>query len=76
MAAVVCAYLSGKLCGLVAGGSDVPGKQLCDAIHRMIGNASQHFAEIGFGIEVVEFRRSNQTVDGRRVPSARIQSSE
>jgi len=32
----------------------------------MIGNAGQHLAEVGFRIEFVQLRRSNQTVDGGR----------
>jgi hypothetical protein len=30
----------------------------------MIGDAGQHIAQIGFGIEAIEFRRTNQAVDG------------
>jgi hypothetical protein len=43
--------------GLLKSGrrSDVPGQQLCDAIDRVVGNVGQHVAEIGLGIEIVQF---------------------
>ena len=32
-------------------------------VDGMIGYAGEHFAQIGFGIEVIEFRRTNQAVE-------------
>src|SRR5260370_21302964 len=50
--------------GIVYGG-EVPGEQFVDPVDRMVGDAGQNPAEIAFGIESVEFRRSDQRVDGR-----------
>jgi hypothetical protein len=38
----------------------------------MIGDASQHFAQIGFRVKTVEFRRADQTVDNGRSLTACI----
>jgi hypothetical protein len=43
--------------------ADVPGQELLDAVDRMVGDAGQHIAEIGFGIETVEFGSADQAVD-------------
>jgi hypothetical protein len=51
---------------------DVPGQQFLDAVDGVVGDAGQHLTQIGFGIETVEFRRTNQTVDRRRPLPARI----
>jgi len=40
----------------------------------MVGDTGQHFAQIGFGIEAVEFRRTDQTVDGSGAFAASIRS--
>jgi hypothetical protein len=48
-------------------GMDVPGQQLFDPVDGMVGDTGQHFAQIGFGIESIEFRRTDQAVD-RRCP--------
>ena len=51
---------------------DVPGQQFLDAVDGMVGDTRQHLAQIGFGIETVEFRRTNQAVDRRRPLPASI----
>jgi hypothetical protein len=43
--------------------ADVPGQQFLYAGDGLAGDARQHFAQIGFGIEAVEFRRVDQAVD-------------
>jgi hypothetical protein len=53
---------------------DVPGQQFLDAVDGMVGDTRQHLAQIGFGIETVEFRRTNQAVDRRRPLPASIRS--
>jgi hypothetical protein len=58
------------------GGIEIPRQQFVDAVDGMVGDAGQHLAQIGFGIETVEFRRTNQAVDRRRPLSARIRSRE
>jgi hypothetical protein len=40
----------------------------------MVGDAREHFMQIGFGIEAVEFCRTDQAVDGRRPLPACIRS--
>jgi hypothetical protein len=33
--------------------ADVPGQELLDAVDRVVGDAGQHIAEIGFDCEIV-----------------------
>jgi|CZLA01.1.fsa_nt_gi hypothetical protein len=40
----------------------------------MIGDAGEHFAQIGFGIEAVEFRGPDQAIDGGCTFAASIRS--
>jgi hypothetical protein len=40
-------------------GGEVPGEQFVDAVYRVLGDAGQDLAEIAFGIESIEFRRSD-----------------
>ena len=47
-------------------GGEVPGEQLVDVIDRVLCDADQDSAEIAFGIESIEFRRSDERVDGGR----------
>jgi hypothetical protein len=61
-------------------GDEIPRKQLLNAVDGVVGDASQDFAQIGFGIEAVEFCRIDQAVDRRgafpaRKGSARCRSS-
>jgi hypothetical protein len=56
-------------------GGDVPGQELCDAINRVVGDARQQLAQVGFGIKPVELRRSDQTVEGGCAFSAAVRSS-
>jgi len=49
--------------GILIGG-EVPGEQFVDPVDRMVGDAGQDSAEIAFGIESIEFRRSDERVDG------------
>ena len=42
---------------------DVPGQQLGDAVDRMIGDAAEHLAQVGFGIVAVELGAFNKGVD-------------
>jgi len=36
-------------------GADVPGQELCDAVHRMIGDAVEHGVQICFRVEAIQF---------------------
>ena len=47
----------------VGGRSDIPRQQVCYSVHGMISDARQDISQIPFGIESVEFRRSDQAVD-------------
>jgi len=40
--------------------ADVPGQQFCDAVDRVIGDAAEHLAQVGFGIEAVELGAFNK----------------
>jgi hypothetical protein len=44
-------------------GREVPGEEFVDAFDRVLGDAGQDLAEIKFGIDSIEFRRSDQRVD-------------
>jgi len=46
-------------------GIDIPRQQVFDAVDGMVGDASHHVPQIGFGIQTVEFRRTDQAVDRR-----------
>lgn len=45
------------------GGCDVPGQQLVDAVDGVIGDASEHLAQVRLRIESVEFGVADQGVD-------------
>ena len=55
--------LSGAGRGLGAFLREVPRQEFVDAVDRVVGDAGQHVAEIGFGIENVEFGVTDQAVD-------------
>ncbi len=40
-------------------GMEIPRQQFVDAVDGMVGDAGQHFMQIGFGIETVELRRTD-----------------
>ena len=42
---------------------DIPGQQFADAVDRVVGDAAEHVAQVGFGIEPVELGRADQAVD-------------
>ena len=44
--------------------ADVPGKQVADAIERVVGDAGEHVAEVGFWIEAVELGGLDQGIEG------------
>ena len=52
-----------KLSGHLDVVGDVPGQQFLNAIDGMIRNARQHFPQVSFGIEVIEFGAADQAVD-------------
>ena len=41
---------------------DVPGQEFFDSIDRVVGNPGEHVAEVGFWIDPVQFRSSNQAI--------------
>jgi hypothetical protein len=49
-------------------GIEIPRQQFVDAVDGMVGDTRQHLAQIGFGIETVEFRRkqAGRAMDRRR----------
>jgi hypothetical protein len=53
-------------------GGDVPGQQVRDAVHGVVGDPGQDLAQIAFGVESVEFCRTNQAVDGGSMLAARV----
>jgi hypothetical protein len=53
-------------------GIEIPRQQFVDAVDGMVGDTRQHLAQIGFGIETIEFRRTDQAVDGSGAFSTRV----
>ena len=75
MGSSVHLFLGGHLrCGEIRWklGGQVPGQELVDAADRMIGDALQDMAQIELRIEIVEFGRTEQAVDGRCALAASI----
>ena len=46
---------------------EIPRQQLLDAVDGMIGDADQYLAQISFGIDAVEFRRTDQVMRDLKV---------
>src|ERR1039458_9955930 len=57
-------------------GRHVPGQQFGDAVDGVLGNAREHVAQIGFGIESVELGRADEAVDGGGALAAGVGSGE
>jgi len=55
--------------------SEVPGQQFVDAVDRVIGDAREHVAEVGFRIDAVQLGRADQAVDRGGAVAAGIGSS-
>ena len=55
---------------------DVPWQQLLDALDRVLADASQHVAQVGFWIEAVQPRRSYQTIEDSGTASSSVRASE
>jgi hypothetical protein len=55
---------------------DVPGQEILHAIDWVIGDLSEHLAQVRFRIKTVQLRRSDQTIEGGRTFSAPIRSRE
>src|SRR5512147_1391906 len=49
---------------MVLSRADVPGEQVADAIDGVAGDAGEHVAEVGFGIEAVELGGLDQGIEG------------
>jgi hypothetical protein len=49
---------------------DVPRQQLVDAVDRVLGNALEHLAQVGLGIQAVELRGLHQAVQAGRATAA------
>ena len=43
---------------------EIPGQQFFDSADRMFGDMDQDLAEIGFRVEIVQFSRRDQRIDG------------
>ena len=54
---------------------DSPRQQLADAIDRVIGDSSQHVTQVCFRVEVVQPRRTDQTVNRSSTPATRVGTS-
>ena len=52
----------GLWCYVDLGKLDVPGQEFFDSIDRVVGNPGEHVAEVGFWIDPVQFRSSNQAI--------------
>src|SRR5512144_1125314 len=61
---------------MVLSGADVPGEQVADAIDGVAGDAGEHVAEVGFGIEAVELGGLDQGIEGSGTLSAGIRTGE
>jgi len=57
-------------------GIEIPRQQVFDPVDGMVGDASHHFPQMGFGIQTVEFRRTDQAVDRCGTFSSGIRSCE
>ena len=55
--------LGGEFCGGVVQ-PNVPRQQLCNTVDRVVGDALQHLAQVGLGIEVVQLGGSEQAIEG------------
>jgi hypothetical protein len=53
-----------------------PGQQVIHTIHGMIGDAGQHVAQVGLGIETIELGGFDQRVDCRSALAAGIGAGE
>jgi hypothetical protein len=56
--------------------SDNPRREFVDAIDGMFCNARQHEAQIGFRIDVVEFRGADQAIDRSGTLTTRVGAGE
>ena len=56
--------------------SHLPRQQVLDAVDGMLGDAREHLAQVLFGVQVVEFRATDQTVEGGGARSAPIGTCE
>jgi hypothetical protein len=55
---------------------DVPWQQFGDPIDGVIGDAGKHVAQVGFGVEAVQFRRLDQRVHGGGTLAAAVGAGE
>ena len=55
---------------------NVPRQQLTDPADRMVGDACEHVAQVGLGIEAVQFRGPNQAVERCGARSAGVRPGE
>src|SRR6266436_9863406 len=52
--------------------ADIPGQQLRDTIDGMVGDAADHLAQVGFGIEAVEQGEFDGQVARRRMKTRQL----
>jgi hypothetical protein len=52
--------VSGGPVGGLEGGGQVPGQQFSDVLNGMVGDLTEHRAQVEFWIEAVELGRGNQ----------------
>jgi len=53
---------------------DVPWQQLVDTVDVVLGDALEHMAQVGLGIEPVELGRTQQRVHGRSTVTAFVRT--
>jgi hypothetical protein len=70
-----CGHYGLVLCRIGGcGNAEVPGQEFFDAVDGVIGDAGEDIRQIGFRIDTVEFRRSNQAVHSGGAVAASIRS--
>jgi hypothetical protein len=57
-------------------GDEVPGQQVSDPVHRMIGDPRQNLTQVCLGIHSIEFRRTDQAINGGRTLASQVGTSE
>jgi hypothetical protein len=44
---------------------DIPGQQIVAPVHGMLADAGEDLAQVGLGLETIEFRRANERMEDR-----------
>src|ERR1039457_2569854 len=68
--------VSGGPAGGLERGGQVPGQQFSDVLNGMVGDLTEHRAQVEFWIEAVELGRADQRIDGGGPFAARVGAGE